>query len=213
MHRNHIRWILALGLGLGLAWSAPAQVIDLQTGRGADLTDEAKYSVEGGLVAGDVDYFGTRFNARLGARWLVGANLGIADVGDDETTIGVYGLYQFNINAPVALAIKGGYDTTLDSDTELTDISVIAIVSGPIKDNMDWYANAGFHRVEIEIERVTVGGIGIPVKADDDDIAPVLGGGIVFYFNEHASAYGGIDLLLGDIYDDTVLGGGFRWSF
>jgi hypothetical protein len=198
---------------VGVAVGAQAQVLDLQTGRGADLTDAANVSIEGGVVLGDADYVGSRVNVRMAERLLLGGNLGLVDDHDDEVAIGAFGIYQLPVNLAVPIALKAGFDTTLDGDVDVRDLSLLVIVSGPINHQIDWYANGGIHIVDVDVD----GGPSHPVfgrdHRDDDDVVPTLGGGLVFDFNPQASAFIGLDLLLGDIYDDTVVGGGLRWSF
>jgi hypothetical protein len=215
---NIKRWGWTL-LVIGLAAQAPAQVLDLPTGRTADLLKDPRISVEGGFVAGDVDNIGARGNFRLAERLVVGANLGSADYGDNELTAGAFAIFQLGVNTALPVALKAGMDTTLSGDADVTDFCLEGIVSGPIAEAISWYANAGFHFVQVDYDHSDIGLRPIPVvdhrmhKDDDDDIVPALGGGAVFTINKNASAFVGVDLLLGDLYDDTVIGAGFRWSF
>lgn len=200
-------------VGLGLAVSAQAQVLDLQTGHGANVMDEPKVSVEGGLVAGDADYIGARGNFKLSEPLLLGINLGQTELFDDEIAIGGFAVYQVS-SRRYPVAIKAGYDTTLDSDYTLSEFSGLAIVSGAINNQATWYANGGVHYVEFEIDtHINHGPYHASIKEEDDDLVPTLGGGFVFAFTDNASAYAAVDVLMGDVYDDTVIGGGFRWSF
>ncbi|HMP77785.1 MAG TPA: hypothetical protein PKE12_15930 [Kiritimatiellia bacterium] len=207
--------MLACGLAvLGGAVAAQAQVLDLQTGRGADLSGAAKFSVEGGVVAGDADYIGARGNFLVADRVLVGVQVGQVDLGDNETAIGGFAMFQLVTRTPVDIAIKAGFDAVLDGDVDLYEFSGLCIVSKAINEQVLWYANAGMHYVEVDRPaRVRVGGVVVVPGDDDDDIVPTLGGGFVFTINDQASAFVGIDALLGDIYDDTVIGAGFRLAF
>ncbi len=207
-------------LWFGLAGVLHAQVLDLQTGREANLEDAARFSIEGGLVAGDIDYVGVRGNWLAKDRLLIGVNLGMADLADNESALGGFAMYQFNREEPVHVALKAGFDMVISGDEDIFDASLLAVVSRPINDKVAWYANGGVHYVKIEVDSVDLGRIGIPVgrarvriNAEDDDIAPVIGGGFIFRFNNQAEAFAAVDILLGDLYDDAVFGGGFRWAF
>jgi hypothetical protein len=207
-------WKVAFVAAVAAVGPAGAQVLDLQTGSSANILDAPRYSVEGGVVAGDVDYIGARGNFRLTERLAVGVDLGSADIGDDEMALGGFAIYQLDVGSKLPVAIKAGYAMIMDGDVDFSDLSLQVVVSGEITDRVSWYANAGIHRVDVEVSEVDFGPFG-PIRghAEDDDIAPALGGGFVFTITDQASAYVGVDLLLGDIYDDTVIGGGFRWSF
>lgn len=192
----------------GISAAASAQVLDLQTGRSADLTGEPATSVEGGLVIGDADYIGARGNYLVMEDLLVSANLGLVDIGDDELAIGVDGMYQVPIDFMFPVAVKVGFGVVPDGDVDFMALTLEAIISGDIADGIGWYANAGIHWVDTEVR---IPGTGR--KNSDDDVVPAFGGGVVFDVMENAAAFAGIDVLLGDLYDDTVLGGGFRWGF
>lgn len=202
-------------LVVGVAMGAQAQVLDLQTGRGADLAGAAKFSIEGGMVLGDLDYFGARGNWLVGEGLLVGGNLGqVGDSYDDELAGGVFAMYQLPAGQALPIALKAGYDMTLDGDIDVSDLSLQVIVSGPINQQVGWYANGGVHIVSSEETQVSHHEYGtVTISYDDDDVIPALGGGVLFDINDQASAFLGVDVLLGDLYDDTVVGAGFRWSF
>jgi len=196
-------WMAVAAWWLGA--STYGQVLDLQTGRGADLYNEPISSVEGGLVSGDIDLFGARFNYKTGDNLMLMGNIASVDVGDDETAIGVAAMYQLATDLPVSTAVKGGYGMTMSGDVDWTDMYVEAIFSGPIDDLLGWYANVGVHILEYEFDF-------LGSSYSDDETFFKFGGGLTYAINDRGTIFGGIDMLTGDAADGTVVGGGFRWA-
>jgi len=189
-----------------MAVGVQAQVLDLQNGRTADVMNEPQFSAEAGLVSGDIDYLGVRGNLKVADNILLMGDIGQADGNETETSAAVSGMMQLPVDLPISVALKLGYAMLLSGDTDASDIGLDVIGSAVITDVIGWYVNVGVHRGDIE---ETYFG----ETYEDDEVLPVVGGGLVFTINQNASAFVGVDILMGDTFDDTVFGGGVRWGF
>lgn len=183
-----------------------AQVLDLQTGRSADLAGERAVSLEGGVVIGDADFIGARVNIKVAEKMLLMGDVGLTDYGDDELSLGGAAMIQLTTTESTPVALKFGAHFAPDSDSNIVDLSALAILSGVINTSFDWYANGGVHYVDRDHDNEGQGQ-GDP---DDDDIVPTLGCGVVYEISGTAEAFAAVDALLGDTHDDVVIGGGIR---
>jgi len=177
-----------------------AQVLDLQTGRSADLSNEPTVSIDAGVVIGDADYIGTRGNFKVTDKMLLMADVGVTDIGDDELALGLDAMYQISVNSKLPVALKFGAAFIPDAEDDFAEMSFLVIISGDFDEKFGWYANGGVIWVDREH----------PKKADDDDILATMGGGLEYVATDTVELFAGIDILLGDIYDDVVIGGGVR---
>jgi|GEM_PF-6011828 len=216
--------ILILLFGFGFA-PAMSQVLDLLTFRGADFSDVAKTSVDFGVVVGDGDLIGARVNWKAGENVLVMGDLGLAEAFDDEIALGGGAMFKINTGMKVDTALKATIHTLLDSDADVIDASVLGIASKDIEGvkGLEWYGNVGLHYVDVDVSVTTsvpnfssIFGIeteDITVSSSDNDVVLTFGGGINYEFNQKYEGFAGLDILVGDLYDDVVFGLGGRVNF
>ncbi len=198
-----------VSVSLGCVLHINGQVLDLQTGRSADLSGESTWSVEGGVVLGDADYIGSRINWLVGDKTMLMGDIGLTDYGDDELSFGGNIMQQLTSGTRYPIAIKAGLHVIPDSDVDLMDASLLGIISTRFNEKIEGYANLGIHYVDRDSPPNPAGRGG----KDDDDVLAAMGVGVVIDINPDFDAYAGLDVLLGDIYDDVVVGGGIRYGF
>jgi len=181
-----------------------AEHLGTTNGRTADFTRLPDLSVEIHFNTGDfsnVDYqnLGLRANYRLSPGILLFGDLGLTELGfRDGTAIGFGAFYGLQgIFENIDAAVKASYHTA-DYGSRVVGVDVIALeflFSGlePIADNgLMWYANAGIHRSDFEVDSETDFG---------------LGGGVVLPVSS-GEAFVGLDFI-----DDLVIGVGYRHYF
>jgi len=191
--------LIATALFLTFAMVSYGQVLDLPSSHSADVSSLDPVSVEAGLLIGDVDSIAGRVVGKTSDNLAIIGDLTLVD--NDELAVGVGALVGIDVGLPFDTAVKAGFNTLLDSDADLFDISGEAVFGSPISsvDGLAWYGNLGLHYVDFDI---------------DDDLAPALGGGVTYRMNEAVGFFGGIEALLGDfIYDDTVISAGVKYTF
>ena len=182
---------------------AMAQVLDLQTGRTADLPNEPPVSVEAGTVIGDVDYNGLRANFKVADKLLLMAGFGSANVDEHNLAVGADAMYQIGDDPSLPVALKFGVAFLPDAESDVTELSLVAIISGAITEKFSWYASGGVIWVDLENSESGEG---------EDDFAPTIGAGLQRVFSGTLELYAGIDAMFGDFYDDVVAGAGLRMN-
>lgn len=189
-----------------------AQVLDLPSNHGGDLSLIGGMEVDAGVMLGDLDSLAARVTFPLSDAMAFVGDVAFADF--EEVAVGGSLLYDLDYDLPFDIAAKGGFHTILTGDVDIFDIAVEALAGADIGsvDGLRWNANAGVHYVDLGVEIGFPGGFGA-FEADDSDIAVGLGGGIAYEISDTLEAFANLDLLLGDfLYDDTILSAGVSWS-
>lgn len=202
---NRVKFLAGLMLVVTtgfLSGTASAEYLGFPNGRTADFSHMPKLSVEGGFATGDfidIDYqnIGLRVNYRLSPGLMVVGDLGMSEIGlVDATALGINVFYSLeglfeNMNS----AVKGGFHKADFDVLDIDGLSLEFLISGlsPISSSgLNWYANVGLHRLEID-------------GVDDSEFG--IGGGLVLPAST-GEAYVGIDMI-----DDIVFGLGYRYFF
>lgn len=187
---------------------AQAEYLGLINGRTAMPVSAAEVSAELGFVTGDLDRFdyqniAARVNYRLNAQSVLIGDIGISEFGNaDGTPYGLGFLYHLSrqrISEQLNIAAKASYHAGsykfLGVNGDLKSLAIEILVSGkqPLSENLNWYANVGYHRITVEL------------NASDSTNELGLGGGLVMSTGL-GEAYAGIDII-----DEPVFGLGFRY--
>lgn len=196
------------------AGSAHAELFGLLNGRSADPSSMSPLSVEAGIVTGgDFQNIGARVNYLVSPRLTVFGDFGLSEVdagiGADADGNAFGGgaffflgdqqfLPQYDIGAKISYHIAnlefGG------TDVDYNNLSIEGILSSPeplTPGGLRWYANAGFNRIDADIDVVGFG--------SESDTELLLGGGVVLPLGP-GEVYGGVDLI-----DEIQFGAGFRY--
>ena len=208
---NTCRALPLSALMLAVAAPVQAEFVGLMNGRSVARDALPDFSVEGGLVLGelegDVDYqyFGARFNFRASPDLVVYGDVGNAELefgsnGADGIGFGIGAFYFLDgVFTNSDFAVKGSYHTVelegeRGGEVDFDAIVVEAVVSGReglgASGNIGWYANAGIHLLDL---------------GDEDETEIGFGGGIVVP-TASGEFYLGVDLI-----DELLFGGGFRY--
>ena len=210
---------LLIGAVLGVVGmsTAHADYLGLLTGRTANPVDMPKISIDGGILTeGDIQNIGVRANYRVDDTLTAFFGIGLAEVGVADGIAFSGGAYKYlpeqRIIPSLDMALKAtlGYAPlegnsnfgSFSVDVDTLSLSAEALVSGkePIAANgLNWYAHAG-----LAVLRVDASAFG--ASADDTNLEPVFGGGIVLPLGP-GELFAGAEFL-----DEFFLGVGYRYG-
>jgi hypothetical protein len=196
-----------------------AQILDGGPARGPDLSDEPTLSAEGQILIGGADFIGARVNFLLSETLLVFGDVGTVDIGD-ALSFGGGAMMNLDLGLPVDTAVRGTFHMASEDDVSVWSAKGQFLVGADLNsvDGMSWFGHAGLGFVSIEYDTPEIvtplGVIDVDVDLDDSEVYVLLGGGVVYEMDTlPLEVFAGIDLIVGDLYDDVVIGLGARWSF
>ena len=192
-------------------WGAPA-------GRSANPANGPDLSVEGVFsTSGDYDYLGARVNYQLNESITLYGDVGQGEFVDDDLAFGA-GLFYYlpglsekaSFLNNVDVAAQGSYHMLSADFVDISSISGSLLFSGRealSSNGLMWYANAGFTRLEIDVDLVVDFGFGsFGSSASDDSFELQLGGGVYLPMGP-GELYAGADLI-----DEFILAVGYRYG-
>ncbi|MFK7861967.1 MAG: hypothetical protein AB8B64_24360 [Granulosicoccus sp.] len=204
------RIALAAGL-LAASFSVSADYFGTLSGRSANPANGPKLSVEGSFTtSGDYQNLGARINYGVNESLTIYGDFGLSENIGDGNSFGAGIFYHIpDMSDGLDVAIQASYHTaTLDfgfsRDTDWTALGAAILVSPKQAMNpntgLNWYANAGFTNLSIEIP------FGRFFVASDDSFEIQLGGGIYMPAGP-GTFYAGADFL-----DEFIIGAGYRFG-
>lgn len=218
-----IRVALAAALCLS-SLSVQADIFGTLSGRSADPANNPQFSVEGSFTtSGDYQNIGARVNYGVNDALSVYGDFGITEFGGfgsapDGNSFGAGLFYHLpnlsSASADYDFAVQGSFHVagleTAGIDFDYTALAANLLVSPKTALNpesgLNWYANAGFTRLAVDIG-FPANEFGFDFGGSDSSFELQLGGGIYMPMGP-GTLYAGADLI-----DEFIFGAGYRYGF
>ena len=173
-------WVL--GMGVGLAGLAPAQMVGLPLMDTATSRDAGSLEITPGVVCGnDMDFYGARATVTVVDDLRVFFDLGRVDINNGDANFGLQGgaLYSLPQNDVVDLGVRGALYYVNTDFLALTGLNTMLVFSDELLlDNLYLYGGAGFDLGYKSVD--TSWG----ASSSKTELNPALSLGLSYQFNE-----------------------------
>lgn len=169
---------------------ATANADKISTSSPHDLGKDSSWSAQAGLSTGNIDAFGLKLGIPFGEDIvaLVGLNNVEGPFGSDDLGVGGGVLYKLPLELPVETGVRGALNLVDGGDYDVREFVFRGVASGKLAgmEKTCWFAEAGLHRITLEIEILGVRG-----EATDTKLGAECG--LIHNITNTLSAYGSVE--------------------